>query len=123
MKRFLFFASIACAILSFTSCEKSYKSGVVTFYGNVVDADTGTPLPVAQVEISGGPYDNITSVTAVTGSDGTYQADVTLPAGETKSFHLYINVTKQGYVRGDNDFNVSRDMVGQRVQHSFTLKK
>ena len=123
MKRFLFFASIACAILSFTSCEKSYKSGVVTFYGNVVDADTGTPLSVAQVEISGGPYDNITSVTAVTGSDGTYEADVTLPAGETKSFNLTITVTKKGYVWDNSNFSVSRDMVGQRVQQSFTLKK
>ena len=123
MKRFLFFASIACAILSFTSCEKAYKSGVVTFYGNVVDASTGTPLSVARIEIEGGPYDNITSVTAVTGSDGTYQADVTLPAGEQKSFNLTIRATKEGYYYDDHSFSVTRDMVGQRVQQSFTLKK
>ncbi|MBR4704343.1 MAG: hypothetical protein IKP02_01930 [Paludibacteraceae bacterium] len=123
MKRILLFACIACAAIVLTGCEKSYSSGTVTFFGNVVDADTGLPLPVAQINIYGGVYDNITAVSTVTGSDGTYEVNVTLPAGEEKSFNLYISVSKKGYFENSHSFSVTRDMVGKRIQQSFTIRK
>lgn len=122
MKRILFLACTACAIFLLTSCEKKYKSGVVTFYGNIVDDKTGSPVPVAQIKISG---DRVTSVSTVTGSDGAYEIDVTLPAGEEKSFSLNIDVNKRGYYFDpyDSFLNVTRDMVGKRIQRSFSIEK
>lgn len=125
MKRILFLACTACAIFLLTSCEKKYKSGVVTFYGNIVDDKTGSPVPVAQIKISGEGGEGVTSVSTVTGSDGAYEIDVTLPAGETKSFSLYIDVNKRGYYFDpyDSFLNVTRDMVGKRIQRSFSIEK
>lgn len=125
MKRILLFACITCATIVFTGCEKSYSSGIVTFYGNVVDADTGDPLPTIQIRIADASVysPQITPVSAVTGSDGNYEVDVALPAGETKSFNLAITVsgwTKYYNRTKEYSFSVSRDMVGKRIHQSFT---
>ena len=120
MNRALFFVWIACMLVSFTCCEKSYKSGTITFYGQVVDAIDGKPVPTAQISLSS--YD-ITEVSTVTGSDGAYEVDVTLPSGNKKSYFLNIYIKKNEYVDITSEINISRDMDGKRVQESFTMTR
>lgn len=118
MKRFLFFACIACLLLSFTSCEKKFKAGEVTIYGTVVDATIGDPIPVVEISTDS-PY--LATSSAVTGSDGAYELTLTIP--DETSYGVMIWVEKVGYGNTWTNIQISYNMIGKRIQQSFTLKK
>lgn len=103
MKRFLFFACIACiCMISLTSCEKNDKEKepeLGSLYGVVTDKTTGDPVKNAGVELM--PL----GLKAVTGDDGQFE----FIKVEEGTYNLYI--TKSGYkdsktndirVKGDN---------------------
>lgn len=121
-KSLFIFASIACSLVIFSGCEEVYSAGEVTVYGTVVDNITGDPLPVATVSVESYNTYDISPVSAVTGSDGTYEFTVILPRGEVKYFNARIYVEKDSYFDASGDITFTRDMNGQRIQRSFALR-
>ena len=124
-KLFLLTGFIVCltTIILFSSCEKN-KSGVVTYYGNVVDKSNGNPISAAEVSIS---FDFGES-SVITGSDGSYELPVYIPGGFEKNRQpVIIKVTRYNYfseykhIAEEGEFK--KDLIGQKIQVSFTLDR
>ena len=87
MKRFLYFACIACGLVFFASCDKKDKnqqSGSI--YGVVTDKTSGEPIKNAGVELQPG------GTKTITGEDGHYEF------ANVSEGSYYLMVTKSGYL-------------------------
>lgn len=122
-KQLLYFAYLLGILAIFYGCEKTYPSGEVTVFGTVVDEDTGNPIPVAEISIYETFGSGIPRISSVSGSDGTYEFNIFLPPSVDYELDGDILVRKSGYYEGGGPVTFTRDMVGKRVQRSFTLEK
>lgn len=86
MKKITFLACLACALISFVSCDRNnndLQSGSI--YGEVTDKTTGSPIANAGVELQPSDYK------ATTGSDGHFEFSNLLKGNYT------LIVSKAGY--------------------------
>lgn len=151
MKQFLFFACLCGILIGMSSCKKKSKphSGIVTFYGTVLDSNTGAPISGVQITISGS---DATPSSSVTGSDGSYELPITVvPTEKDKTMRFVLVAKKNGavsyeahhflqeisdfkYLNWDytdlysyfiaygTGFNIGWEIVGEKVSQSFNIK-
>jgi len=110
MKRFLLWASLACAFVIFVSCEKKQELELGSIYGIVTDLATGNPVQSANVQLQP------TGETTQTGSDGAYEfLDV-------EDGRYTLKVTKVGYSDLLDDHVISVKN-GRQVKRDVQIEK
>lgn len=107
MKRFLFYAYIAYAMITLTGCEdsvlKSDTISDVTVYGTVFDATSGEPLKNVKIEFDSfsEELDDVIVISSTnTGQDGCYEFLVN-KVSTTETY--LVMASKQGY---DSDYGL-----------------
>lgn len=124
-------AVLLSLILSLAACGKddtTETDTTTTIYGTVLDADTGEPVPVAQVSfgeghlVGGALYGWNAYASTVTGSNGLFELKFSQTEKEDISIGYTILVKKDGYV----DFREERSVTigqGNKYQMDVAIKK
>ncbi len=115
MKRFLFYACIACAILAFTGCENG-ASDEITIYGNVIDRTTGLPLYNVLIQEK-----NKVGGSTATGNDGNYEFK--LPLNGNSEGRYYLIASKDKYSSSEYELDMGSVDKNRRVKVDFQLTK
>lgn len=122
MKRFLFFACIACIfMISLTSCEKKDATNEdsvdeITIYGNVIDRTTGQPLYNVLIQEK-----NNVGGSTVTGNDGNYEFTIPLHAGSAGNYYLI--ASKDKYSTSEYELILNSLGKNHRMKVDFQLTK
>lgn len=121
MKRFLFFACIACVAIIFASCDKKDEVSddavnEITIYGNVIDRTTGLPLYNVLIQEK-----NNVGGSTVTGNDGNYE--FTLPLNGSSDGKYYLIASKDKYSTSEYELLMSNVDKNRRVKVDFQLTK
>lgn len=120
---FALYAITAMIVCCFTSCEKKV-SNVITFYGTVIDAQTGEPVWNAKVSCR--------DYSTVTGNDGVYEFDIPFQNSLEHEFvkeFVELKVYKDGYQDPDYLGDTYHWHVclaaelGKRIKVDFAIKR
>lgn len=132
-----YFAALFCSLFALVlcGCESSKKqSGIVTFYGTVVNEETEQPLSGVDVNItlSDDAYKEIRMYCSgggsVTGSDGYFEIPITVTFEEVPTIatgsgqtSVMLTAKKNHYVQYSNSYIITRETIGQRIHVSFVM--